>query len=92
MRWLALVTILLATAAGSAAFVTGTPPERFLAGCLAGSSGESVVDLCKEQLLELRTDRTLGTVSSIGATLILVPAVFTTYLAFAAWLPIWLRR
>ncbi|WP_372622872.1 hypothetical protein [Falsiroseomonas sp.] len=74
----AAVILALAAAAGASAFALRTPRPTFLTECIARSdypSRSTAVDVCKEELAELRLDRTLGTVFAAAGTLILVPAV-----------------
>ncbi|MGX9963384.1 hypothetical protein ACVFYP_08665 [Roseomonas sp. F4] len=89
------VTLGLAVAAAGSTFVLRTPRQAFLTDCIARSDYPKrweAVDRCKEELAELRLDRTVGTVFAGVGTLILIPTITVNVMVILVWVPLLTRR
>ncbi|MBU8544195.1 MULTISPECIES: hypothetical protein [Roseomonadaceae] len=90
-----VVTLGLAVAAAASTFVKGTPRQAFLTDCIARSyypERWEAVERCKEELAELRLDRTVGTVVAGVGTLILIPTITVNVMVILVWVSLLTRR
>lgn len=91
----AMLTCVLAVAVGASAFVSTTPRQTFMAECVARTfypTEQDAINGCKEELFELRQNRTFATVFTTAGTLVLVPVIVVNLFALSVWLPVMFRR